>query len=75
MGFLVLPVLFARERPRREFRMRVTLAEIATVPAVVGVIALIASSPSGVSWLALSGVLAILAGIVDAWILLIEILR
>src|SRR5262245_43125895 len=32
----------ARERPRREFRIRVTLAEIATVPAVVGAIALIA---------------------------------
>jgi 1-acyl-sn-glycerol-3-phosphate acyltransferase len=65
----------ARERPRREFATRTTLLEIATIPPIIGSIVLVAGHTGGLDWLAFGAAAAIVVGIADAWILLIEILR
>jgi hypothetical protein len=65
----------SRERPAYEFRMRVTIAEIALLPALVGAVLLLCGSNWGIYWIALGAVTGILAGIFDTWVLLIEILR
>jgi hypothetical protein len=65
----------ARDRPKREFAIRTSLLEIATVPPIVGSIVLVAGSTGGLNWLAFGAAAAIVVGIADAWILLVEILR
>jgi modulator of FtsH protease len=65
----------ARGRPVREFRIRVTAAELAVLPAVVGGVMLIAGSVHGLRAVALGTAFSIAAGMVDAWVLLVEILR
>jgi hypothetical protein len=65
----------AKNRPAYEFRARVAMAELALVPAVVGTICLLAGSTSGLYWIALGAGAAIVVGIFDAWVLLVEILR
>lgn len=58
-----------------QFVGRVLLAEIALLPAIIGAIFLNASSTGGFGFIALGAVLCIAVGILDAWILLVEILR
>lgn len=65
----------ARHRPTIEFVGRVALAELATTLAVAGAVCLLASSTAGFALLALSAAMCIAVGILDAWILLVEILR
>ena len=63
------------DRPRREFRTRATVTELAVVPAIVAGCLLLAGSLSGMWWLAAAVMLCIIAGVADAWVLLVEILR
>ncbi|HEY1738836.1 MAG TPA: hypothetical protein VGI86_09010 [Acidimicrobiia bacterium] len=72
---LVRGRVHARGRPVREFRVRVIGAELAVLPAVVGSVMLIANSRSGLRAVALGAVFSIAAGMIDAWVLLVEILR
>jgi hypothetical protein len=65
----------ARERPRREFVLRTTLLETASIPPVIGSIVLLAGYTGGLNWIAFGAAAAIVVGIADAWILLVEILR
>jgi hypothetical protein len=65
----------SRDRPRREVRTRATMVVVALLPAMIGSIVLLTGSTAGVGWIALGAVLAICAGIFDAWVLLVEILR
>ena len=65
----------ARDRPGREIAVRIALAEVAELPSIVGSIALIAGAPGGFDWIALGAAIAIVTGILDAWVLLVEILR
>jgi hypothetical protein len=65
----------AKGRPAREFRARVTLAETAMIPAVVGAILLLCATRSGFDWIAAGVVLQLVVGVFDGWILLVEILR
>jgi modulator of FtsH protease len=65
----------ARLRPPHAFRIRVSMAEIALLPALVGAGVLLGNSTAGAYWIAFAVAAAIVAGIVDAWVLLIEILR
>jgi hypothetical protein len=62
-------------RPRQEFVTRTVLAEGAVVPAVVAGCLLLAGDLSGLWWQAAALLLCIVAGIADAWVLLVEILR
>ena len=90
-GWLVLPaalgcwlfvtrlVLRGRARgpgqPRWQPAARTGLAEVALLPAVIGALLLLAGSTSGYGAVALGAVLCIGVGIIDAWVLLVEILR
>jgi len=67
--------LAARDRPSYEFRTRLTVAELAMAPTLVGAILLLTSSTAGYDWIALGVVLSLLVGIFDAWVLLVEIMR
>jgi hypothetical protein len=62
-------------RPRREYRVRATAAELAVLPGIVAGALLLANHPGGLWWQAASTALCIAAGILDAWVLLVEILR
>ena len=73
--FLVLARPVYTGRPRSEFVGRVVSAELATIPPVIGAIVLLSGSTAGYAWLALAAGLAIVIGILDAWVLLVEILR
>ncbi len=63
------------DRPRLEFITRATTAQLAVVPAIVGSCLLLAGSLSGLWWQAAAIMLCIVAGVGDAWVLLVEILR
>jgi hypothetical protein len=64
-----------RDRPPREFITRSVAAQAAIVPAVVAGCLLLAGSSSGLWSQAAAVPLCIVAGVGDAWVLLVEILR
>jgi modulator of FtsH protease len=63
------------DAPRFSAPAQVLLGQAATVPFVVGAVALIAESGGGLYWFAPGVLLAFVAALVDAWVLLIEIQR
>jgi len=66
----------AGEEMRRSWQVsRWTLRLVATVPFPIGAVSLIAESGGGLYWLVAGIVLAIAAGVSNAWVLLVEILR
>jgi len=66
---------FATERPPQEFMVRVGGAEGAVVMTVIAGALLLAGRSGGLWWEAVGTGLCIAAGVGDAWILLVEILR
>jgi hypothetical protein len=62
-------------RPRNEYRARVVTAEAAVLPTVIAGALLLAGHPAGLWWQAVGTGLCIAAGVIDAWVLLVEILR
>jgi hypothetical protein len=65
----------ARSRPGYEYRQRVTMAVIATVPAPIARALVIGQSSWAYDVTATGTLLCIAAGIATAWILLVEIVR
>jgi hypothetical protein len=65
----------SRGRPAREYRVRSVLAEVAVTPTVVAGVLMVAGHPGGLWWQAAGTTLCIAVGILDAWVLLVEILR
>jgi modulator of FtsH protease len=65
----------SRTRPVREYRTRWALVLVAATPLIVGSIVMAAGSVDGMYWLTAGTAASIAVGIVDAWILLVEILR
>lgn len=65
----------ARERPVREFMTRLVLAEAALLPTIIAGALLIDGSITGLDWQAFGALMCLAAGITDAWVLLVEILR
>jgi hypothetical protein len=63
------------DRPASVRRVRVAAAEVALAPWLIGAVLLLASQRSGFAFLAAGAVLSIGAGILDGWVLLVEILR
>jgi hypothetical protein len=61
--------------PGRKYRQRALLSQAATLPTVVAAILLLAGSSQGLYWQAAGSVLCLLVGILDGWVLLVEILR
>jgi hypothetical protein len=90
-GWLVLPIVIGTwllvtrlavraqrgtfDLPRWQPIVRITLAEIALLPAVIGAVLLVSGSSAGFGLVALGAVVCIGVGILDAWVLLVEILR
>ncbi len=64
-----------RMRPLREFLIRAITAQTAMVPAVIAGCLLVAGNQSGLWFQAAAVILCIVAGVGDAWVLLVEILR
>jgi hypothetical protein len=62
-------------RPPREFVTRATGAGSAVVMTVIAGALLLAGHPGGLWWQAVGTGLCIAAGVADAWVLLVEILR
>ncbi|MGO9661060.1 MAG: hypothetical protein ACLQVK_07805 [Acidimicrobiales bacterium] len=65
----------ARARPAQEFVMRAVAAQLAVLPAVTAGCLLLSGNLSGLWWQAAATLLCIVAGVADAWVLLVEILR
>ncbi len=63
-----------REREFKEVAMR-PIALVAVAPTVVAGLLLAGGNSSGLDWVAAGTLLCLFAGIVDAWVLLVEILR
>jgi modulator of FtsH protease len=64
-----------RTRPHIELVGRVLAVELAVVPLVVGAAVLLSGSASGFDVIAVGGIVCLVVGIGDAWVLLVEILR
>lgn len=54
---------------------RYLLRSMATLPVLIGGVSLLAQSGGGFYWIAAGVLLGILAGVMNAWVLLVEILR
>jgi hypothetical protein len=61
--------------PRWWFVLRAVLSQFAALPFIVAGITLMMGAPGALYWLAPGFVFSFLAGIVSAWVLLVEILR
>ena len=59
----------------RTFPQRVLISQLATVPAIVAGVLLIAGSPAGYAVLAIGVLVTFFASVMNAWVLLVEILR
>jgi hypothetical protein len=65
----------AKTRPRREYVTRMTLAETCVAAEIIGAAILFAAPGAAAGWIGFGGLVCIAAGITDAWVLLVEILR
>lgn len=59
----------------RHLSSRVVTPTIATLPLAIGAISLIAGSGGGLYWIAVGMVASVFAAVINAWIVLVEILR
>ncbi len=65
----------AAAAPRGSLPAQVTLGQAATVPFIVGALAVIAQTGGGLYWVAPGVIFAFVAALLDAWVLVIEIQR
>lgn len=75
---VVSQIRYARARlghPLHWLLTRTLQTHLASVPFFVGGVLLLSSDVSGVKWLVLGFTFSFVAGVVNAWVLLIEILR
>jgi modulator of FtsH protease len=80
MAELILLVLQIRDARRPEQRLswsvtRIVSSAVATLPAMVAGLSVLIGSGGGFYWLVPAILLAFAAALVDAWVLLVEILR
>jgi hypothetical protein len=60
---------------RAQYLLRRCLGQLASLPIIIAGISVIAGDGGGLYWLAFSSIVAIIAGMIGAWVLLVEILR
>jgi hypothetical protein len=65
----------APDRPRKEFVLRVVAVELALIPVLIGATLVLSGSDVGFGFVGFGGMVSIGVGILDAWVLLVEILR
>lgn len=73
---LQLRFILSRKYYRLSFEiLRAVLHQAATLPGVLAVLALWGFLPGGIAWFAAGVILAMLVAVLNAWVLLVEILR
>jgi len=55
--------------------MSLVLAQAATLPIIIAGVLLLAGRPSGLYWLMAGVIVSLIASVLNAWILLVEIIR
>jgi hypothetical protein len=60
---------------RRQHWMRLILGQLAMLPLIIAGISLLSGDGGGLYWVAFAAFVAIVAGMLGAWVLLVEILR
>ena len=60
---------------RFRFMVRVSLGQMATVPFVLAGASFLLGHPNGFDWLVLGLLFSFIAGVIGAWVLLVEIIR
>lgn len=65
----------AEQVTRGQVVARILMTQLATIPAIVGGLSLALGVGFGLQWLVVGAIFALAAGVLDAWVLLIEILR
>ena len=60
---------------QRQHLLRIVLGQLAALPIVIAGISLITGDGGGLYWIAFASVVTIFAGMIGAWVLLVEILR
>jgi hypothetical protein len=71
-------VRYARLRsghPRLWLIIRIVQTQLASIPYFVGVLYLLLGSPAGLYWLVPGFVFSFVAGVANAWVLLVEVVR
>jgi type IV secretory pathway TrbD component len=69
-------VLRERKYYRRSYEVsRVVLYQVAALPGVLACVALGGFIPGGIAWFAVGVILSMLVAVLNAWVLLVEILR
>jgi hypothetical protein len=61
--------------PRSWLVIRIVQTQVITLPFIVAGVLLVQGSPSGMYWLVPGFLLSLISGVIEAWILLVEILR
>jgi hypothetical protein len=61
--------------PRLWLMIRIVQTQLAGIPLFVGATLLLLGNPAGLYWLVLGFVFSFIAGVANAWVLLIEVLR
>jgi hypothetical protein len=75
---IIAHVRYARSRsghPRLWLMIRIVQTQLASVPLVVGAIYLLGGWPAGLYWLVPGFVFSLVAGVANAWVLLVEVVR
>jgi hypothetical protein len=71
-------IRYARSRtghPRKWLILRIVQTQLATVPFFIAAICLFLGLPSAVYWLVPGFVMSFIAGVANAWVLLVEVVR
>jgi modulator of FtsH protease len=71
----LLAAVKANNRPWREFAIGTAMGQVQVVPYLVGGVVLALGSAAGLYWLAAGAVMVFVLAVVNAWVLLVEILR
>ena len=64
-----------KEKYLYSFIRRAVIAQLAMVPVIISAVSLFLGAGGGLAWLAFGLVMAVVVGVYDAWVLVIEILR
>ena len=76
MLHIILHVRYLTSQTKqRRFTVRAVLAQLATIPFCMTGLALLFASPHALYWLVPGFIFSFVAGVVGAWVLLVEILR
>ena len=74
-AFQIVAAKANQYQSRGRFLLRVALHQVATVPLLMASVLMLTASSNGEYWLAAGMVLTLVVGLLNAWVLLVEIMR